>query len=365
MNDFRGVFEYPYKDTIMADIESTEDYSIPVQRIISVACRNFMAFDGLHTFEFNEKVNTIVGGNSSGKSLLINIISRVLSKNFFNSKLYNINEMQEALIEIKFIANDEEHYLRRVLLGDTTTDLHLYVGNDGKQVFYRDGEVIEYLRKLKPISAIDGFEVSRNDFFFWTNGENVNMNPTFCKSKDVIQGINQFLPIAHSEVVELHLKENEVMAQYRNGELRYLSTLASSDGKIIFIIAKIYNILKKISNDNSSKVILADELDIGLDVSKIKGLYDVIKSIADKLDCQFIITTRFVNGRMNPIRINKSIIPRCYIENKATNLHQLIKNYSASFKSFSGLKSPPYNKNKPNQLSGKISYKKGLFKWNP
>ena len=41
----------------MAEVELIEDQSIPVQRIISLACRDFMAFDGLHTFEFDEGVN--------------------------------------------------------------------------------------------------------------------------------------------------------------------------------------------------------------------------------------------------------------------------------------------------------------------
>ena len=66
----------------MAEVELIEDQSIPVQRIISLACRDFMAFDGLHTFEFDEGVNTIVGGNSSGKTSLITIISQALSRTF-------------------------------------------------------------------------------------------------------------------------------------------------------------------------------------------------------------------------------------------------------------------------------------------
>ena len=52
----------------MTGMMMVEHETIPIQRIISVACRNFMAFDGLHTFNFDEGVNTIVGGNSSGKS---------------------------------------------------------------------------------------------------------------------------------------------------------------------------------------------------------------------------------------------------------------------------------------------------------
>ena len=31
--------------------------NIPVTKIISAACRNFMAFEGLHNFEFDEAIS--------------------------------------------------------------------------------------------------------------------------------------------------------------------------------------------------------------------------------------------------------------------------------------------------------------------
>ena len=352
----------------MAEVELIEDQSIPVQRIISLACRDFMAFDGLHTFEFDEGVNTIVGGNSSGKTSLITIISQALSRTFsltWGGRWYNRSDIGESLIEMKFIAGDQEHYLRRVLQGSTTTDIHLYVGTGENQTFYRDGGAMMYLRKLKPISTINEFDNSRKDFYLWTSGKTVRISPNFSRSKNVINGINRFLPLAHIDIVKVKLIDDDVMAQYRNGDMFHLSTLTGGDLKTIFVIAKLYNLLNGIEKETASKVILVDELEIGLDKGKINRLYDVIKSIADDFDCQFMITTRFVNGRMNPIRVNKKTIPRCYIENKTTNLQQLIGNYAANTQFSKGGNSWSFFKNLKTNYSGKITYKKGFFKWNP
>ena len=63
----------------MASVMKVKDDTIPIQRIISVACRNYMALDGLHTFNFNKGVNTIIGGNSSGKTSLVRVIAQALS----------------------------------------------------------------------------------------------------------------------------------------------------------------------------------------------------------------------------------------------------------------------------------------------
>jgi len=41
-------------------------------------------------------------------------------------------------------------------------------------------------------------------------------------------------------------------------------------------------------------------------------LNEAIKAISSQCDCQFMITSRFVAGRVNPIRVNRSSIPRYY-----------------------------------------------------
>ena len=39
-----------------------------------------MAFDGLHTFNFDEGINTIIGSNGSGKSSLVRVVSSAKPK---------------------------------------------------------------------------------------------------------------------------------------------------------------------------------------------------------------------------------------------------------------------------------------------
>ena len=348
----------------MTDIMFAESDTIPIQRIISVACRNYMAFDGLHTFNFDKGINTIVGGNSSGKTSLVRVISQALSGRTtspWGGNWHPSYSTDECLIEMRFIADDKEHYLRRVMLGDLTTDLHLYVGEGDGRDFYRDGGVIEYFKKLKPITTIDGFETSRKDFYFWTSGTTVDVNPLFSKSKEHVALINQFLPMAKSRVRALRIVGNDVMAEYRNGQLRHLSTLAGGDGKIIFVIAKIVNLMQDIENNTLSNVILIDEIDLGLDKAKVDGLYGVFEELANEYGCQFMITSRFVNGRLNPIRANKARIPRYYVDESNQNLRQMIKNYVNSRPSSLIFKSPPYNV----KTTTKTKFKKGSFKWNP
>jgi energy-coupling factor transporter ATP-binding protein EcfA2 len=348
----------------MTGMMMVENDTIPIQRIISVACRNYMAFDGLHTFNFDKGVNTIIGGNSSGKTSLVRVVAQALSESTSNpwgGKWHPTYSTEECLIEMRFIADDKEHYLRRVMLGDVTTDIHLYVGKGEERDFYRDGGAIEYFRKLKPITTIDGFESSRKDFYFWTSGGTVNVNPLFSKSKGHIALINRFLPMAKSGVRQLQVVGNDVMALQRNGELRHLSMLSGGDGKIIFVIAKIVNLMQDIENNTLSNVILIDEIDIGLDKAKLDGLYGVIEELANDYDCQFMITSRFTSGRPNPIRANSAKIPRCYVDESNTNLQQLIKNYVNSRPSSLIFKSPPYNV----KTITKTKFKKGSFKWNP
>ncbi len=260
------------KKNSLESVDLLDEEAIPIERIISVACRNFIAFDGLHTFEFDNGVNTLVGGNSSGKTSLISVISQALSpitSDQWDRNWHSNNDISESLIEMRFVAGGKEHYLRRVLEYDNTTDLHLYVGEGSRRDFYRDGEALKYMKNLKSISRIDDFGNSRKDFYFWTTGTRTSVNPLFSKSRNVIRGINKFLPKAGGEIVQLRLVENDVMAQYRNGELRHLSTLAGADVKLIFVIAKIYNVFKQIEVEDKSKVVLFDEIEIGLDRAKL------------------------------------------------------------------------------------------------
>ena len=131
-----------------------EHNDIAITKIISAACRDFMAFRGFHNFEFKDGINSIVGGNASGKSSLIALIRQALSPQISSHRgsRWGGDFSGTSLVELKFMARGKTHYLRRVIQdSDHTTDLHLYIGEG------EDGEVLA--NKIKgyqsPVSDSD------------------------------------------------------------------------------------------------------------------------------------------------------------------------------------------------------------------
>ena len=97
-----------------------------------------MAFDNLRTFEFDEIVNTIIGGNGSGKSTLITIIMQALSRDVtkpWDGRRFQNDDSKESLIEIKFIADDKEHYLRRVYCLEKLLQIYTCISKMMKNIF--------------------------------------------------------------------------------------------------------------------------------------------------------------------------------------------------------------------------------------
>ena len=198
--------------------------------------------------------------------------------------------------------------------GDNTTDLHLYIGEDGdeQREFFRDSQVVGYLTKLKPVFLLDSFATSRRDFFTWTNRHKDNADSMFVYREDLLDKLNVLLPITNQKVVKVVMYRNELNAVCDDGQRVRLSSLASGNMRVIFVLAKILTMLATIEEDDLSRVVLIDEIEMGLDRSSTKGLNDAIKHIAAENDCQFMITSRFVNGRINPIRVNRTRIPSYY-----------------------------------------------------
>ena len=303
-----------------------EHQKIPVTKIISIACRDFMAFSGVHTFEFDSGINSIIGGNASGKSSLISMITQTLSPETskrWNKQWYPNNNSDQSLLEIKFIADGKTHYLRRVMNGDNTTDLHLYIGEDGdeEREFFRDSQVVGYLTKLKPVFLLDSFATSRRDFFTWTNRHKDNADSMFVYREDLLDKLNVLLPITNQKVVKVVKSGNDLYAVYDDGQRVRLSSIASGNLRVVFVLAKILTMLATIEEDDLSRIVLIDEIEMGLDRSSMKGLNDAIKHIAAENDCQFMITSRFVNGRENPIRVNRTRIPS-YYKTQANTIYQ-------------------------------------------
>lgn len=292
-----------------------EHQTIPITKIVSAACRDFMAFSGLHNFEFTDGINSIIGGNASGKSSLITLIKQALSPDTgrrSNEQWYPNNNSDESLLELKFIADGKPHFLRRVMSGDTTTDLHLYIGEGDETEFLRDGGVVGYLTKLKPVFMFDDFGSSQYEFYTSSRRNKANNNPFFPHRDELIEKVNKILPLTNSAVSKVFKSGTNVMVELQDGEIADLAMLSNGNIRTVFVLAKVLYLLEEIKEKNLSTVILIDEIGMGLDRSAIKGLNEAIKEISSQHDCQFMITSRFVNGRVNPIRINRSIIPRYY-----------------------------------------------------
>ncbi|MDE0954730.1 MAG: AAA family ATPase, partial [Candidatus Poseidoniales archaeon] len=252
-----------------------EHQTIPITKIVSAACRDFMAFSGLHNFEFNDGINSIVGGNASGKSSFVTLIKQALSPDTShrsNEQWYPNNNSDQSLLELKFIADGKPHFLRRVISGDTTTDLHLYIGEGDGIEFLRDGGVVDYLTKLKPVFMFDDFGRARNEFYTSSSRNKANINPFFPHRDELIEKVNKILPLTNSAVSKVFKSGTNVMAELRHGEIADLSMLSNGNVRTVFVLAKVLHQLDEIKEKNLSTVILIDEIGMGLDRSAIKGL---------------------------------------------------------------------------------------------
>ena len=61
--------------------------------------------------------------------------------------------------------------------------------------------------------------------------------------------------------------------------LRNLSFISGGEAKMIFLIAKIITVINDVEKEDSSRVILIDEIESGIDKSRINALYETMKSI--------------------------------------------------------------------------------------
>ena len=310
--------------------------SVPIERVISAACKNFLAFDNLQTFKFEPGINSIVGGNASGKTSLIYLIMQAISIErdkpwHFTWNPYKINK--KSLIELKFIAGGKLHYVRKIIEENNTTDIHLYVGEGEEIEFYRDGEAIEYMSRFIPIFVVDSLEANRKDFYYWTSNKTTQLNPKFTNSAEIISGLNQYLPKFEKSIKEVEVNGKDVWCVKNNGTKIHITAMSGGLIKLIYVLGKVFNILSRIKEKNLSKVILVDELEMGLTNNALKQLNLLFKEMSEKHGCQFIVTSRYVKGRFNPIRLNKPRRPSYYRLDNMNN--HLFRSHV--------FKNPPYN----------------------
>ena len=74
-----------------------------------------------------------------------------------------------------------------------------------------------------------------------------------------------------------------------------------------------------IEEEGKSKVILVDEIELGLDKKVMKRIYNTIKEITNNHGYQFFVTSRFGIGRINPVRVNRFSVPVVYRRQRTQN----------------------------------------------
>ena len=125
---------------------------IPITKITSLSCRNLPYHPKLLTIDFGPGINVINGRLSAfSRNEIIELIDCALSPDLRASSFVLKNN---CLIELKFIADNKNHFIRRIMEGGRTIDLHIYVGEMEERIFLRGGEAVKYLCKIK---YIDGY----------------------------------------------------------------------------------------------------------------------------------------------------------------------------------------------------------------
>jgi len=304
---------------------------IPITKIISAACRDFMAFRGAHSFEFKDGVNYIVGRNGEGKTSLVRLIIQALNPNISYDNTWGnyhshskLNE--SSIIELKFIADDKIHHIRRVLLGDSTSDLHLYIGEGENTQFLRDGEALNYLIKLKPISTINNsyqFRSQYRNFFRFS----LAASPDAPFDEYHIDDLNKILKQSNHDFTVSQNKNRELIVSFENGKIEPIGNLGRNSYNTIFTIILLLNIVSNIKNKNLSRVVVIDEFDNGIQRKGREAIEIAIDILSTRSQSQFILTAKFKRSKVNIIQVNGPHIPTVYhVENHTPNKNKKIFN---------------------------------------
>lgn len=317
-------------------------FAIPVEKIVALAMRDLHCFDGLHTFNFKDGVNTIVGRNRSGKSGLVYALTNSFvfddkNKNWFNHYFY---KNPESLMEIVFIFSSKEHYLRRVISSGATTDLHLYIGDGEDRVFLRDGEVVEYFRQCKLDQVFDIFD---NEFdprapFSPSIKKNYMIENIMIANKQSLEILNLLLARFENRIEKVVKRDGNTLVIYKDGRLSLpLEHLSMKDALLISILSVLSNHITK-HQKTYGGVIVLDDFELGLDKNGIEQFNQIFEYLSHEYGVQIFITSRSKRNRSHAINLRKLIpvSPNYTIKSNTV--------YKKAFKSNVIVKNPPYIK---------------------
>jgi len=290
---------------------------MPVEFIHSFAVRNFRKLTGLHTFRFEEGINTITGGNASGKSSFIDAIEFVFNPKNDHKWWHGWElglEERPTLLEITFTAGGKYHYLRRVVDGGTTTDLHLYVGKKNPE-FFRDGDASEYLNQIVSPTHSNVTKIFKTRFT-WINATQQydHFVPRIVsdKTEEIDNRINSLLKDADCDLKEIFTKDGKSYAKFVDDSIIDFEKLSIKEKVLIDSMSNLLSAIIELGENNDSKVLIFDDLEriIG---RKFKTLFiDLLQQISNEHSCQIILTSRYHVDKTNRLKLSTDRISRMY-----------------------------------------------------
>lgn len=308
----------------------------PVTRIHSLAVRNFRSINELQTYEFSDGLNTISGGNVDGKSAILNAIRTVLNPHVKHrcSSFWGFGFMgQTSLIEMTFTANEKIHYLRRVIINDLTTDIHLYVGENYSQ-FYRDGEASEYLMQVIPPSNSILNTPWQVRFGFIRSADSITDEDESNYKFDRVEldFVNSLLSLIDIDIKKLYNKKLNTYCVFRDGSETKFQNLSIKEKLFFTLIGNISHNISKVGEDKT-KVVLIDDFDRSLGKELKHCTCEILKVIAKRHDLQIIVTSRHRILDSNNVRIPHNRIPSVY-SSVVSNPPYTIKSFSNYMKKY-------------------------------
>lgn len=310
----------------------------PIFRIHSIAIRNFRSLTGLHTFNFESGINVITGGNSSGKSTVMDAVEIALSPATDHGMFSYWQSKSDvaSLIEITFTAKEQFHYLRRVIQDDRTTDIHLYVGNERRN-FYRDGEASEYLAELgisyyTELTRKYGIRIS------WTNFPKVYSNSDVISYKfedaKLNEEVSKVLKECYTDISSIFSVDDAPYVKFEDGSKIRLEQLSTSEIDFIKSIGTLVSYINDVKSENKPTVLIFDDYERDFPPKLRNVFVKVLDSITRDYNWQILITSRFRMENTNHIKLRQNRMPRMYnlLSSNPPYMSQALKSFNSKFK---------------------------------
>ena len=265
---------------------------VPITKILSLSCRNVRYYPDLFTIDFESSITPIMNPFLDiRRNRIHEIIECCLSSDLSNQNDFSYNK--DALIELRFVANNKLHFIRRVIESGTTKDLHLYIGELETREFYRDADAANYLVKFKMIPLYSAAYRGSDQF------------------NNFLSNDCDFTKLSQNTIMILQKYENEIKNVLRF-TLDWANNRFHRRNKRIGVqqhYLNIFRLLDKSAEGELSNVVYIE--DFGHEVfSSI--LYEMITEFTKSNDVQVIFQSKYNKRRDNAVSIVRANPPHSY-----------------------------------------------------